>query len=144
MKCSTLTPKQARFVEEYSLDHNGAAAAVRSGYSPKSARVAASKLVAKGNIREAIAQREAEAAMVLNVTREGILAALLEAHNDARKQKNPGVMVLALKQIILVCGFQRHVVTVASTPAAAARTAGLNAMSDEELLALTLEPAVAD
>jgi phage terminase small subunit len=35
----TLTPKQARFVEEYIVDLNGKQAAMRAGYSPKTAEV---------------------------------------------------------------------------------------------------------
>ena len=39
--------KQARFVREYAVDCNGAAAAVRAGYSPRSAKVTASRLLRK-------------------------------------------------------------------------------------------------
>ena len=38
MDTSSLTPKPARFVEEYALDHDRAAATVRAGYSPRTAR----------------------------------------------------------------------------------------------------------
>ncbi len=34
----SLTPKQARFVEEYLIDLNATQAAVRAGYSPKTAK----------------------------------------------------------------------------------------------------------
>ena len=34
-----LTPKQARFVQEYLIDLNAAQAAIRAGYSAKTARV---------------------------------------------------------------------------------------------------------
>ena len=37
--------KQSRFVREYAVDCNGAAAAVRAGYSPRSAKVTASRLL---------------------------------------------------------------------------------------------------
>jgi len=39
--------KQARFVREYAVDCNGAAAAVRAGYSPRSAKVTASRLLTR-------------------------------------------------------------------------------------------------
>jgi Terminase small subunit len=124
MNRSPLTPKQARFVEEYSLDHNGAAAAVRAGYAPGSARVTASRLLSKDNVRTAVAALEAEAAKALQITREDVLAALLEAYNDARKQKNPGVMVGAARAVGAICGFfqpERHVVTITPTPGMMAR-----------------------
>lgn len=38
-----LTPRQRRFVDEYLLDLNGKQAAIRAGYSPKTAEVLASQ-----------------------------------------------------------------------------------------------------
>jgi len=46
-----LTPKQARFVEEYLVDANGKAAAIRAGYSPKTAEVQASRLLRSPKVR---------------------------------------------------------------------------------------------
>lgn len=40
-----LTPKQARFCEEYMIDLNGTQAAIRAGYSPKTAQEQASRLL---------------------------------------------------------------------------------------------------
>ena len=93
MASATLTPKQLRFVEEYSLDHNGAAAAVRAGFAANSARVTASRLLTKANVKAAVAALEAEAAKTLRVTREGVLAALGRAYEDAKRQSNPAVML---------------------------------------------------
>lgn len=50
----SLTPKQARFVQEYLVDLNGTAAAVRAGYSKKTANVQAAQLLTKLNIQEAV------------------------------------------------------------------------------------------
>ena len=44
--------KQSRFVREYAVDCNGAAAAVRAGYSPRSAKVTASRLLTKANCHD--------------------------------------------------------------------------------------------
>jgi phage terminase small subunit len=44
-----VTAKQQRFVEEYLIDLNGTAAAIRAGYAPKAAFVTASKLLSKSN-----------------------------------------------------------------------------------------------
>ena len=59
----SLTQKQARFVEEYTVDFNATAAAVRSGYSPKTAYNAGWQNVRKCDIAEAIAKRVDEMTM---------------------------------------------------------------------------------
>ena len=46
-----LTPKQARFVEEYLIDLNGKQAAVRAGYAAKAAEVQASRLLRNAKVR---------------------------------------------------------------------------------------------
>lgn len=52
--------RQRRFADEYLIDLNAEAAAVRAGYSPKYARGNAYKLVAKSGIKEYIEKRMAE------------------------------------------------------------------------------------
>ncbi len=52
----SLTPKQARFVEEYLLDLNATQAAIRAGYSAKTANEQGSQLLAKLSIRQAVAE----------------------------------------------------------------------------------------
>lgn len=46
-----MTPKQKRFCDEYLIDCNGAQAAIRAGYSPKTANEQGSRLLAKAHIR---------------------------------------------------------------------------------------------
>jgi hypothetical protein len=53
-----LRPKQQAFIREYLKDRNGAAAAVRAGYSAHTAKVIASRLTAQVNIRAAIDEME--------------------------------------------------------------------------------------
>jgi len=55
-----LRPKQQRFAEEYVVDWNGTQAAIRAGYSEISARVTASRLLTKANIRLAIERYKEE------------------------------------------------------------------------------------
>jgi phage terminase small subunit len=52
-KARPLTPKQQRFVAEYLLDLNGAAAARRAGYAAKNAGDVASQLLSKTQIAAA-------------------------------------------------------------------------------------------
>ena len=49
-----MTEKQERFIEEFLVDLNGAAAARRAGYSEKSAAHTASGLLAQPEIRQAL------------------------------------------------------------------------------------------
>lgn len=49
-----LTAKQLAFVREFPIDCNGTQAAIRAGYSPKTANEQAAQLLAKLSIREAI------------------------------------------------------------------------------------------
>lgn len=49
-----VSPKQARFCEEYLIDFNATKAAIRAGYSTAAARQVASRLLTKANIKEHI------------------------------------------------------------------------------------------
>jgi hypothetical protein len=68
-----LTPRQARFVDEYTADHNGAAAARRAGYSPRAAKETATRLLTLTHVRAAIDSREQEIADRLGLTAEWAL-----------------------------------------------------------------------
>jgi len=46
-----LTPRQERFIAEYLIDLNGTQAAIRAGYSPRTANEQAAALLAKPSIR---------------------------------------------------------------------------------------------
>lgn len=49
-----LNPRQARFVSEYLIDLNGAKAAVRAGYSERSARQTACRLLGEAAVKAAV------------------------------------------------------------------------------------------
>ena len=78
-----MTPKQKQFCQEYMVDLNGAKAAIRAGFSHKSANRAASNLLSKIDIQTEIQMlREAQekrtqvnADWVLNQLRELALTA---------------------------------------------------------------------
>lgn len=54
-----LTPKERQFVAEYLIDRNGAKAAIRAGYrqSRAAARVTASRLLRKANVRASLDEK---------------------------------------------------------------------------------------
>ena len=70
---SELTPRQERFVEEYLVDRNATAAAVRAGYSKKSASQIASHLLVDVKVQENIRARGAAALAKIEVTEERTL-----------------------------------------------------------------------
>ena len=49
-----LTPRQQRFVDEYLIDLNATQAAIRAGYSPKTAQSQSSRLLSNVMVRAAI------------------------------------------------------------------------------------------
>ena len=55
-----MTEKQKRICDEYLVDLNGTQAAIRAGYSAKTARAIAAENLTKPNIREYIDERMAE------------------------------------------------------------------------------------
>ncbi|MGJ5032280.1 terminase small subunit [Bradyrhizobium sp. HKCCYLS2038] len=71
-KPNELTPKQAAFVREYLIDLNATQAAVRAGYSPKTAGVISVELMTKPHVKAAI-----DAAIAERSERTGIDAAWL-------------------------------------------------------------------
>lgn len=103
---ATLSPKQTRFVDEFLVDCNGAAAAVRAGYAPGSAKVAASRLLTSDNpCRRAIQARQEADSSRLGVTRENVLQKLLDAFEIARVQGEPATMVSAARELGKLLGF---------------------------------------
>ena len=60
-----LTPKQARFVEEYLIDLNATQAAIRAGFSARNASRIASELIDKTHVKAESSKRNASARMRL-------------------------------------------------------------------------------
>ncbi len=60
-KNGKLTAKQEAFAIEYSICHNGTKAAIKAGYSARSARQIAEENLTKPDIQEKIAEQEKEA-----------------------------------------------------------------------------------
>jgi len=73
-----LTARERAFVEQYLLTANGAKAAKAAGYSAKSAKVTASRLLAKVNVAGAIGRAQASRAECLGITQAHVLQELEE------------------------------------------------------------------
>ncbi len=72
----SLTPKQARFVEEYLIDLNATQAAVRAGYSAKTANEQGAQLLAKLSIRQAVAEAQVIRSKRTEITQDEVIQGL--------------------------------------------------------------------
>lgn len=71
-----MTKKQQRFVEEYLIDLNATQAAIRAGYSVKTANEQGAQNLAKLSIQEAIAQEMAERSKRTGVNQDRVVLEL--------------------------------------------------------------------
>lgn len=71
-----LTPKQALFVKEYLVDLNGTQAAIRAGYSEKTARQIAEENLSKPDIQVAVQQAMDKRAQKIEITAQYVLTTI--------------------------------------------------------------------
>lgn len=71
-----LTEKQQRFIDEYLIDLNATQAAIRAGYSVKTAREQASQNLTKLNIQQEISEKMAERSKRTGVNQDRIVLEL--------------------------------------------------------------------
>lgn len=100
-----MTPKQLRFIDEYLQDFNGAAAAVRAGYSQRCSRAIASENLTKPYIQAVIRERQDTEASRLQITRQEALQTLLEGIELARENRDPQAMIAGATQVARMLGF---------------------------------------
>jgi phage terminase small subunit len=100
-----MTPRQNQFVAEFALHRNATQAAIKAGYSRRTARQTGSENLTKPDIRAAVAEHEAAAAERLAVTRERVLAELEKAIDLAREQRNPAAQIAGWREIAKICGY---------------------------------------
>lgn len=73
-----LTDKQTAFVREYLVDLNATQAAIRAGYSERTASRIGPQLLGKTWVREAIEKAQAQRARRVEVTQDYVLSNLVE------------------------------------------------------------------
>ena len=133
----SLTAKQLRWIEEYLVDFNGAAAATRAGYSEKSARSIAHENTTKPDIQAVFRARQAATAKELHITREGVVRGLLDAFEMAKADRQPSVMVSAMAAVAKLLGlYAVETKRVELTAGQGAVQSNFAAMNDAQLLAL--------
>ena len=121
-----LTPKQETFAQEFLLDLNATQAAIRAGYSARTAQEQSSRLLANEVIKNAVDAAREKAVDKVSVTIEKVLQDLEDARLKAleAKQFSPAVRASELQGKYLKMFFDGH--TVDPT--------GVGAMSEEQLL----------
>lgn len=90
-----LNAKQERFVAEYLIDLNQTQAAIRAGYSPRSAEVQGSRLLSNANIKQAVSEAQAKRSKRTELTQDRVVNELARlGFYDIRKAvrwgENPG------------------------------------------------------
>ena len=71
-----LTPKQMRFVDEWLIDFNGKQAAIRAGYSAKTAEVTAAKLLRNVKVQAEISRRQKDLQKRTEVSQDRVVKEL--------------------------------------------------------------------
>ena len=74
----SLSKKQKVFAREYSVDHNGAQAAIRAGYAEPTAKNAASRLLANVAVKQLVAKLDAEKSAEAGVDAAWVLQRWIE------------------------------------------------------------------
>ncbi len=94
---TTLTPKQERFCHEYMVDLNATQAAIRAGYSEKTAQEQASRLLSKVIVKTRISELQAEVAARTDVTIDDVIGMLRESYRDAKAANQHGPAIRAVE-----------------------------------------------
>jgi len=132
-----LEPKQARFVQEYLLDYNGTQAAIRAGYSRRSARQIGYELLKKPDVSKAVRAEAQRTEQRLQVTRDDVLRGLVTAFEQAKAEGHAMAMIAACREIGKLMGYydrrSREVEAPVEDHPVLRR---LEELSDEELMVL--------
>ena len=101
-----LTPRQQAFCALYvgAARRNAALAARMAGYAAASSHVTGCQLLQTPKVAAAVRALEAVNAQDMNVTRQDVLARLLEAAALAKQQAQPAAMVAAWRAIAQAAG----------------------------------------
>lgn len=92
---ANLTPKQQRFVEEYLIDLNATQAAIRAGYSAKTAQEIGSENLSKPMVAKAIAEAQEKLSNKAQVTVEMVVQGLLNEAKDLSEGSTQSARVSA-------------------------------------------------
>lgn len=100
-----LTLRQTRFVEEYVVSGNAAAAARAAGYAPNAAKVTACRMLTRDNLKAAIEAKKRAAAEQFELRKEHVITGIMQAIAHAKVLGKPGIMISGWVAIGKMMGF---------------------------------------
>ena len=107
-----MTPKQSAFVEEYLIDLNATQAAIRAGYSAKTAEWIGPQLLGKSHVSAAIAKRMEDRSKRTEITQDRVLTDIELIKQDAMRKaydKNGNEAMINHTSALKACELQgRH------------------------------------
>jgi len=136
-----LTEQESVFVKCIADDGMSNVAAVRTAFpESKNPLSYSGKLMARPNIKAAIADRKAAFALTSGMTKKKVIDGFLEAIDMARTQAEPLVMVSGWREIGKMCGFYEPTRAELTVTIEGKRAlARLESLPDAELLRLVQE-----
>ena len=141
---SSLTARQARFIEEFLVDANGTQAAIRAGTAPAGAHVWASRALRDPKVAMELKRRQEGVATRLSIQRENVLNGLVEAVDMAREQRNPMGMIRGWSELARMLGlYEPEVRRLELGVSQKGTLQRMEAMSDQQLLTLIGQGTVA-
>ena len=100
-----MVPKKALFVECYLANgFNGTQACIDAGYSKKTARSMANRLLTNVDIQEAIQEAQSKDSEKLNITRESLLKDIQGIMEDATKDSQHSVSMKGIELMAKMLG----------------------------------------
>ena len=94
-----LTPKQQCFIEEYLIDLNAAQSAIRAGYSEKTAKQQASRLLTNVDVAAAIAKAKRERSEATKIDAEYVLRRLHQIVERCLQEVKPALHPKTRRQL---------------------------------------------
>lgn len=132
-----MNPKQAAFVREYLVDCNGTQAAIRAGYSPRTANVQAAELLTKPDIRAAVEAGKKAKVAETGVTKARVVAMALEGTQMAKEMQSASAF---LRGVELLAKLHGHIVERRDTRV----IKSIEDLTEDELAALEAQAKAAD
>lgn len=100
----SLTDKQSRFVDEYLIDFNGTQAAIRAGYSERTAAAQSSRLLTNVKVQAHLKDLQASHSERRQITLDTITDMHLKAFDVAEQTLTPAAMTAAAQNLAKLHG----------------------------------------
>ena len=84
----TLKPKQQRFADEYLVDLNATQAAIRAGYSKKTARSQGERLLTNVDVAAAIQAEQQKRSERVQITQDSVLEGIIRCTSASEKAED--------------------------------------------------------